>query len=98
MGDISTFTQAEKDQINEQFQELLNEYLKSNHRKKVDLITTAFNFANHAHGGIRRRSGEPYILHPLGRSQNLLHGDWLGFHLHLLRTCCTMWSKTPNTR
>jgi GTP diphosphokinase / guanosine-3',5'-bis(diphosphate) 3'-diphosphatase len=65
MGDISTFTQAEKDQINEQFQELLAEYLKSNHRKKVDLITTAFNFANHAHGGIRRRSGEPYILHPL---------------------------------
>lgn len=65
MGDISTFTQAEKDQINEQFQELLQEYLKSNHRKKVDLITTAFNFANHAHGGIRRRSGEPYILHPL---------------------------------
>jgi len=65
MGDISTFTQAEKDQINEQFQDLLAEYLKSNHRKKVDLITTAFNFANHAHGGIRRRSGEPYILHPL---------------------------------
>jgi GTP diphosphokinase / guanosine-3',5'-bis(diphosphate) 3'-diphosphatase len=65
MGDISTFTQAEKDQINERFQELLAEYLKSNHRKKVELITTAFNFANHAHGGIRRRSGEPYILHPL---------------------------------
>src|SRR5664279_576944 len=65
MGDISTFTQAEKDQINEKFQELLQEYLKSNHRKKVELITTAFNFANHAHGGIRRRSGEPYILHPL---------------------------------
>jgi GTP diphosphokinase / guanosine-3',5'-bis(diphosphate) 3'-diphosphatase len=65
MGDISTFTQAENDMINEKFQELLQDYLSSNHRKKVEIITKAFNFANHAHGGIRRRSGEPYIMHPL---------------------------------
>jgi GTP diphosphokinase / guanosine-3',5'-bis(diphosphate) 3'-diphosphatase len=65
MGDISTFSQEENDRINEQFQELLQDYLNSNHRKKVDLITKAFNFANHAHAGIRRRSGEPYIMHPL---------------------------------
>jgi GTP diphosphokinase / guanosine-3',5'-bis(diphosphate) 3'-diphosphatase len=65
MSDISTFSQAENDMINEQFQELLQEYIDSNHRKKVDIITKAFHFANHAHGGIRRRSGEPYIMHPL---------------------------------
>jgi GTP diphosphokinase / guanosine-3',5'-bis(diphosphate) 3'-diphosphatase len=65
MNDISTFTQEENNTINEKFQELLQEYLNSNHRKKVELITKAFNFANHAHAGIRRRSGEPYIMHPL---------------------------------
>jgi len=65
MGDISAFTQAENDMINEKFEELLQDYLSSNHRKKVEIITKAFHFANHAHGGIRRRSGEPYILHPL---------------------------------
>lgn len=65
MEDLSTFSQAENDMINEKFQELLQDYLSSNHRKKVEIITKAFNFANHAHMGIKRRSGEPYIMHPL---------------------------------
>ena len=29
------------------------------------VIRTAFNLANEAHGGARRRSGEPYIFHPM---------------------------------
>ena len=51
--------------INEAFQGLLASYLASKHRKKVDIITRAFNFAKHAHKGVRRNSGEPYILHPI---------------------------------
>ena len=51
--------------INEAFQELLDIYLASQHRKKVELITKAFNFARQAHKGVRRHSGEPYIMHPL---------------------------------
>lgn len=51
--------------IEQEFQGLLGDYLNSPHRKKVDLVTKAFNFANDAHKGIRRRSGEPYILHPI---------------------------------
>ncbi|HHU97120.1 MAG TPA: bifunctional (p)ppGpp synthetase/guanosine-3',5'-bis(diphosphate) 3'-pyrophosphohydrolase [Petrimonas sp.] len=51
--------------IEEEFQGLLNDYLNSNHRKKVDIITRAFNMAREAHKGARRRSGEPYIMHPL---------------------------------
>jgi len=65
MEDLSTFSQADNDMINEKFQELLQDYLNSNHRKKVEIITKAFNFANQAHKGIKRRSGEPYIMHPL---------------------------------
>ena len=57
--------QAEEILINEAFQGLINSYLASKHRKKVDIITRAFNFAKHAHKGVRRNSGEPYILHPL---------------------------------
>ena len=56
---------AEDKMIDDEFQALLNDYLSSNHRKKVDLITRAFNFAREAHKGTRRRSGEPYIMHPL---------------------------------
>ncbi|MDE7410558.1 MAG: RelA/SpoT family protein [Paramuribaculum sp.] len=59
-------TQDEEDRmIEEEFQSMLQGYLKSNHRKKVEIIERAFRFAKKAHGGIRRRSGEPYILHPI---------------------------------
>ncbi len=51
--------------IESEFQDVLTGYLNSNHRKKVDIIEKAFRFAKKAHGGIRRRSGEPYILHPI---------------------------------
>ena len=55
--------------INAAFQELLDTYLASQHRKKVELITKAFNFARQAHKGVRRHSGEPYIMHPLAVAQ-----------------------------
>ena len=55
----------EETAINKAFQELLDIYLASQHRKKVELITKAFNFARQAHKGVRRHSGEPYIMHPL---------------------------------
>ncbi len=55
----------EEAMINEAFQELLDVYLASQHRKKVELITKAFNFARQAHRGVKRHSGEPYIMHPL---------------------------------
>lgn len=47
------------------YQEVVTGYLESNHRKKVEIIDRAFRFAKEAHKGIRRRSGEPYILHPI---------------------------------
>ena len=60
-----TQEQTDEKMIDEAFQELLDQYLKSKHRKKVEIITKAFNFARQAHKGVRRRSGEPYILHPI---------------------------------
>jgi GTP pyrophosphokinase len=55
--------------INGAFQQLLDSYLASRHRKKVDIITKAFNFAKQAHKGVRRLSGEPYIMHPIAVAQ-----------------------------
>ena len=57
--------EADDKLINDAFEKLLNSYLSSRHRKKVDLITKAFNFAKQAHKGVRRLSGEPYIMHPI---------------------------------
>ena len=55
--------------INAAFKRLLDTYLASNHRRKVEIITKAFNFAKQAHKGVRRLSGEPYILHPIAVAQ-----------------------------
>ena len=51
--------------VDDAFQHLIDTYLASRHRKKVDIITKAFNFARQAHKGVRRLSGEPYIMHPI---------------------------------
>ena len=51
--------------IEREYQALLDVYLHSNHRRKVEIIEKAFRFAKRAHQGVRRRSGEPYILHPI---------------------------------
>ena len=60
---------AEDKMINDAFQHLLDTYLASRHRKKTDIITKAFNFARQAHKGVRRMSGEPYIMHPITVAQ-----------------------------
>ena len=57
--------EVEDQMIDQAYQNLLNGYLSSNHRKKVEIIDKAFKFARDAHKGIRRRSGEPYIMHPI---------------------------------
>ena len=55
----------EEDMVNGAYKVLRDGYLASNHRKKVDIIDRAFRFACEAHKGVRRRSGEPYIMHPI---------------------------------
>ena len=61
----SEFTQEEEQMIQREFEALLEDYAHTPHRQKVELITRAFNFAHKAHYGVRRLSGEPYIMHPL---------------------------------
>jgi GTP pyrophosphokinase len=64
--------------IDQSFQELLNDYLATKHRKRVEVITKAFNFANQAHKGVKRQSGEPYIMHPLAVAKIVCNEIGLG--------------------
>ena len=57
--------EQEEQMVNEAYKVLRDGYLASNHRKKVEIIDRAFHFAKEAHKGIHRRSGEPYIMHPI---------------------------------
>ena len=45
--------------------EELIEKVKSYNTKDIDLIIKAYNYASKKHEGQKRKSGEPYIIHPL---------------------------------
>ena len=56
---------TEQEQIKEAFEDLLKSLRKETSKENRQKIKEAFEFANEAHKGVKRRSGEPYILHPL---------------------------------
>src|SRR5574344_1291581 len=72
------FSPDEERKIDESFQHLIDCYLQTKHRKKVEIITKAFQFARLAHKGVRRHSGEPYIMHPIAVAQIVCNEIGLG--------------------
>ena len=48
-------------------------------REEMDVVRQAFEFANDAHRNVRRRSGEPYILHPIAVAQIVVDDIGLGY-------------------
>ena len=69
MAEIEDIKISEEEMVKNAFEHLLKTYAESNHRQKFDIINKAFQFANQAHKGVKRRSGEPYIMHPLAVAQ-----------------------------
>ena len=51
------------------FGDLLNSIEYKTDKDDVDLIKRAFRLANDAHNGVRRKTGEPYITHPIEVAQ-----------------------------
>ena len=47
------------------FEDLLESLRPGTTEENKNLIRKAFDLANEAHQGVRRKSGEPYILHPI---------------------------------
>lgn len=78
MQDSKDFILEDEKLIQDEFDALLQDYMNSNHRKKEAKIRKAFNFANAAHKGFRRRSGEPYIMHPLAVARIVVKEIGLG--------------------
>lgn len=72
------FNDAERQMIEDEFQRLLDDYSRTNHRQRVELIRHAFEFANAAHDGVRRLSGEPYMMHPLAVARIVVREIGLG--------------------
>ena len=47
--------------------------------KEMEVVKRAFDFANDAHRNVRRRSGEPYMLHPIAVAQIVVDDIGLGY-------------------
>lgn len=47
-------------------------------QQEIDTVQKAFDFANEAHKGVRRRSGEPYIIHPIEVAKIVVNEIGLG--------------------
>ena len=79
MGKISEFTQADYEVIARDYADLKEAARKRcNDQEELDMVQKAFDFANEAHKGVRRRSGEPYILHPIAVAKIVVSNIGLG--------------------
>ena len=74
------FTQEDNELIQREFESLRIASLKrcANQEEYEDVVR-AFEFANEAHKGVRRRSGEPYILHPIAVAKIVVEEIGLGY-------------------
>ena len=57
--------------LEERLEKMLTALKKNNPQADLDLVRLAFDYAEKAHKGQMRKSGEPYIVHPLAVAQRL---------------------------
>lgn len=80
MGASSEFTSHDYEVIAREYADLKEAARKRcSDQSELDIIQKAFDFANEAHKGVRRRSGEPYILHPIAVAKIVVSSIGLGY-------------------
>ena len=80
MGSFSEFTQKDYEVIARDYADLKEAARKRcTDPAELEVIQKAFEFANEAHKGVRRRSGEPYILHPIAVAKIVVSNIGLGY-------------------
>ncbi len=65
MGNKDIFDDEDKNRIQSEYESLVKNLLRCNKPGDRELIDKAFRIANEAHWNMRRKSGEPYIIHPI---------------------------------
>ena len=76
----SEFTQKDFDLIADAWQTLFASVVKRcGDERELDVVRAAYEFANAAHKNVRRRSGEPYMLHPIAVAQIVVDDIGLGY-------------------
>ena len=76
---FSQFTPDDFRRIDEAYASLMEVAAKRcKDEEEVESVRKAFQFANQAHKNVRRRSGEPYMLHPIAVAQIVVTEIGLG--------------------
>ncbi len=74
------FTDKDNEIIDREFEVLrLLSLKRCTNQGEYEVVLKAFDFARAAHNGVRRRSGEPYILHPISVAQIVVQEIGLGY-------------------
>jgi GTP diphosphokinase / guanosine-3',5'-bis(diphosphate) 3'-diphosphatase len=65
MGNKDIFDDEDKSYIQAEYESLISNLLRCNKPGDRELIEKAFKIANEYHWNMRRKSGEPYVIHPI---------------------------------
>jgi len=65
MGNKDVFDEEDRQRIQTEYEGLVNHLIRCNKEGDKEMIDKAFRIANEAHWNMRRKSGEPYIIHPI---------------------------------
>lgn len=65
MGSKDFFDEEDRQLIQDEYDSLINNLLRCNKPGDRELIDKSFKIANEAHWNMRRKSGEPYVIHPI---------------------------------
>lgn len=77
---FSEFSQSDYEIIARNYANLKEAAIKRcANSQELDVVQKAFDFANEAHKNVRRRSGEPYILHPIAVAKIVVTDIGLGY-------------------
>lgn len=79
MKPVTEFTKKDLEMIQRDYADLMEWVRKRcTDQEQLDKVQKAFDFANMAHNGVRRRSGEPYMLHPIAVAKIVVKEIGLG--------------------
>ena len=77
---FSKFTEEDYALIRQSYAELKDAARKRcANQEELDVVQKAFDFANEAHKNVRRRSGGPYIIHPIEVAKIVVSNIGLGY-------------------
>ena len=80
MKNMTVFTEEDYRLINEDYKTLQQlAQQRCSNESELAVVQKAFEFANEAHKNVRRRSGEPYILHPIEVAKIVVKEISLGY-------------------